>query len=65
MLEVIFVITSLGVWNNYEIIETAKAQYEDGHRWEYIGKKDASPDIPTLPIIGPDGKELVYFKLDK
>ncbi len=53
------------VWNNYEFFEVAKVQYDNGHRWEYIGKKEADPTIPTLPIEGPNGKDLVYFKLDK
>tara|TARA_B100000287_G_scaffold229382_1_gene216206 strand:- start:3107 stop:3301 length:195 start_codon:yes stop_codon:yes gene_type:complete len=63
MLEVILFVASGMMWNNYEFFETAKVQYDEGYRWEYIGKKDADNSIPNLPLEGPNGKELVYFKL--
>ena len=30
---------------------------------KYIGKKQADADVPSLPLIGNDNKEYVYFKL--
>ena len=63
MFTVVLLMTSGMLWTNADFFATAKEQYNSGQRWEYIGRKQADADVPSLPLMGNDNKEYVYFKL--
>lgn len=61
---VITLIGGLFMWDNQQFFGTAETQYEEGYRWEYIGKTPTS-GVPALPIIDNQDNEVVYWKLNK
>ena len=57
--------TGLFMFDNQEFFKTAEEQYNDGYRWEYVGKQPVG-DVPSLPVIEPkSGNEVIYYRLTK
>lgn len=61
----IIIVAALWFQTNAEFVKTANEQMAEGYRWVEVGKSDPSgtPAITTVSNI--DGREYIYYRLEK
>ena len=57
--------TGLFMSHNPRVFKTAEEQYNDGYRWEYVGKQSQEMSFHLLPLNLSREMKLSYYRLTK